>query len=73
MVVKRVHYKLNFVVTGVHYTRISLYPEFVISRIRYNRSKMNSLDAIWDLNDFVISGISLYPFRCNRSFNNVIR
>ena len=34
---------------------------------------MDSLDAIWDLNDFVISGISLYPFRCNRSFNNVIR
>ena len=23
---------------------------------------MNSLDALWDLNDFVISGISLYPF-----------
>ena len=23
---------------------------------------MNSLDAIWDLNDFVISGISLYHF-----------
>ena len=34
---------------------------------------MNSLDAIWDLNDFVVSGISLYPFRFNRSLNNVLR